>query len=156
MNFKKLLLLALLACPSAFIKAENQAAQPAFNQEQFASMMNHMYEVMMPEFKKVYKKYFDEIEWLDHYYVTNTQTGDAFIVGIAQEFAAILELKIDEFTGVMFDEIERAHGVVASAEEKAMFNAMMLQVMPTAMVQGLKKNAELKSSVYQEVLAERK
>ena len=41
------------------------------NQEQISAMMNRMYEVMMPEFKKVYKKYFDEIEWLDHYYITD-------------------------------------------------------------------------------------
>ncbi len=127
------------------------------NQEQFSAMMNRMYEVMMPEFKKVYKKYFEEIEWLEHYYITDEQAGNALIITIAQEFSDILASKIDTMADVMFEEMARVQEMPpVSAEEKAMFSNVMMQIMPNVMVQSLKINAELKSSVYQEILAERK
>lgn len=158
MNFKKALLVTLLVvCPGSVVHAENQMQQPAIDQELISAMMNRMYDLIMPEYKKVYKKYFDEIEWLEHVYIMNVDVGNALIIKIAQEFSDVLASKIDEFINVMFAEMARMQEMPPiSAEEKKMFGNMMMQIMPTAMVQGLKKNAELKSSVYQELTLEAK
>lgn len=157
MILKNALFLLLLVSGASLVRAESQPMHPIMNQEQITVIMNHVYTLMMPDFKKVYKKHFNEIEWLEHYYVNHPEQGDAIIIEIAQEFSEIMTNKIDALADVMFDEMARTYGIPPiSAEEKANFSAIMMQILPTSMVQGLKKNAELKSSVYQEILAERK
>ena len=148
MNIKNLLLAVLLACSSTSF----YAGQPNIDQEQLSAMMSHIYDLMMPDFKKVYKKHFDEIEWLERNYVVNEDKGQEIIIKIAREFTQILTNKINEIIDVAFADT----GATLSAEQKAMFAELMLQILPTSMVQSLMKNAELKSSVYQEILAERK
>lgn len=153
MNFKNALLFMLLISAEPLTHANTQ--KPVIDQEQINQMMNLMYDLIMPEFKLIYKKYFDEIEWLEHFYVANQKAGDALIIAIAQEFTNILANKIDVLTDVMLKQMQRAQEIPQiSAEEKAMFNNAMMQIMPNMMIQGLKKNAELKSSVYQEIAAE--
>jgi hypothetical protein len=146
----------VLISGSSLVRAESQPMHPIINQDQITSVMNHVYTLMMPDYKQVYKKHFDEIEWLEHHYVNHPEQGDAIIVEIAQEFSEIMSNKIGALADVMFDEIARSYGVPPiSLEEKNNFCAIMMQILPTSMVQGLKKNAELKSSVYTEILAER-
>lgn len=146
----------VLVSGSALIHAESQPLHLMMNQDQISAVINQVYALMMPDFKSVYKKHFNEIEWLEHNYVNHPEQGDAIIIKVAHDFSEIMSNKITALTDVMFDEIASSYGVPPiSAEEKNNFCALMMQILPTSMVQGLKKNAELKSSVYLEVLAER-
>lgn len=148
MNFKITLLATLLAASMGAI-AHNQAEfAPVIDECQVAIMMNRVYELMIPEYKKVYKRHYDEIEWLEHFYVCNPEQGDAVIMVLAQELQDVLMNQMDRFVDVIIQEM----GVGSpSAQERQALSSVMSQLMPVMMVQGLQKNAELKSSIYQEL-----
>jgi hypothetical protein len=121
-------------------------------QAQMSSMMNHMYELIMPDYKKIYKKYYSDIEWLEHNYVINREEGNILINTIAIEFQNVIIDKIDN----VIDIIAAQTSSNPTNEERQAFKNIMLQIAPLTIMQGLQKNAEIKSSVYQEIIAEQK
>ena len=124
-------------------------------QEQFGKMMERIYDILMPSYKKLYKEYFDDIEWVEHYYVTDMVKGDKILNKFSQELMKImpdmLDPVIDE--ALQATNVKLADQVISQIKEN--FKTSMLQIMPTIITQSLKKNAELKSSVYQEILNEK-
>ena len=133
------------------------------SQEQMAAAMERIYEIMMPSYKKIYKKFYDEIEWVEHYYITDTQKGDKILEqfgnALMEEFKQNIDAIIDEamsnfneMLGVYPEDVRKQF----KENFKLSFKDMMLQTMPSMMIMGLKKNAELKSSIYQEIIKEKK
>ncbi len=102
-------------------------------QAQMSSMMNLMYELIMPDYKKIYKKYYYDIEWLEHDYVIHREEGNTLIHTIASQTSSN-----------------------PTIEERQAFKNLMLQIAPLTILQNLMKNAEIKSSVYQEIITEQK
>ena len=136
------------------VQAEDQDMQVQIDQGQMNAIMNRVFDLIMPDYKKIYKQHYDEIEWLERHYVVDVQCGEAIISIIAQEFEMVLADKMDEIIEIMFKEMHLP--VVPSEEEKAAFKNIMVQILPMSVTQSLRKSAELKSSVYQEIIAERK
>lgn len=150
MVFKTTVLAALLTVSvSAAAYNEAQFDAPVIDEGQISAMMNSLYELIMPEYKKVYKRHYDDIEWLEHFYVCNRQQGDAVIMALAQELQDVLVNQMDRFVDVMVDQMQIP--VKPSKQERQTLSTVMSQLMPVMMVQGLQKNAELKSSIYQEL-----
>lgn len=119
-------------------------------QTQMSELMNTMYELVMPDYKKIYKKYYVEIEWVEHNYVVNRAEGDIIINKIAVEFQNVILDKLDNCIDIILVQL----GETANEDERAAFKNLMAQMMPMVVTQGLMKNAELKSSVYQEIMAD--
>lgn len=121
-------------------------------QAQMNAVFNNMYEIIMPDYKVIYKKYWNEIEWLEHYYVLNREEGNIILNIIAIEFQNVIIDKFDSFFDIL---VTQTHSK-PSAQEREAFKSVMMQMLPLMVTQGLMKNAELKSSVYQELMAEQK
>lgn len=121
-------------------------------QAQMSSMMNLMYELIMPDYKKIYKKYYYDIEWLEHDYVIHREEGNTLIHTIAVEFQNVIIDKIDN----VIDIIASQTSSNPTIEERQAFKNLMLQIAPLTILQNLMKNAEIKSSVYQEIITEQK
>lgn len=128
------------------------SAQPVIVdiQAQMSNVMDNLYELIMPDYKVIYKKYYFEIEWLEHNYVVRREEGNIILNTIAFEFQNVIMEKLDSF----FDVILAQTNAPANAQEREAFKNLMVQMMPLMITQGLMKNAELKSSVYQEIMAE--
>ncbi len=121
-------------------------------QAQMSHVMDNLYELIMPDYKVIYKKYYFEIEWLEHNYVVYREEGNIILNTIAFEFQNVIMEKLDSF----FDIILAQTNAPATVQEREAFKTLMVQMMPLMITQGLMKNAELKSSVYQEIMAEEK
>lgn len=119
-------------------------------QAQMSAVMNNLYELIMPDYKMIYKKYYFEIEWLEHNYVVYRDEGNIILNTIAFEFQNVIIEKLDSF----FDVILAQTDAPATDHERDAFKNLMIQMMPLMITQGLMKNAELKSSVYQEIKSE--
>lgn len=145
MNIKYMMLALLLTVYGA--GAENRASA---EQDQISAAFAAVYELTTPDIKKIYKKYYAELEWLDHYYVSDRQIGDTIIQQVGIEFEQVLMTKLDD----IIDALCLQYGANPSNFERQQLKNFMMQMIPVGLMQGLVKNAELKSSVYQELLAE--
>ena len=152
-----LISLSIVACETPLVSKDAQSQQPVIDQQQLSAMFNQMYELLMPSYKTLYMNNWDDIEWVEHYYVTDTVKGDALLEKIANDFIQMMKDNIDPL-------VEQALGSITTAPEvskemiatlKGNMKEMMMQMMPTMIIQGIKQNAILKSSVYQEILAKR-
>lgn len=158
MYIKKIALALLLVCGSThFINADPSHERPTIAPNQIETAFNKVNEAIMPHYKKIYKKFYNEIEWVKHNYIINRVKGDEILDKVAAEFMTVLEGQIDTIIesaikGFLPKDIS-AKEMTALKEEMKM---VMLQVLPVTIIQGLKSNAEMESEIYQEILKERK
>ena len=162
-----LMSISIVACeaPAKFTDvapAENpsviaQAHGPIIDQEQLSIMFNQMYELLMPSYKTLYINNWDDIEWVEHYYVTDIAKGDALLERIANDFIQMMKNNIDPLVEKAVENIKVGPEISKEMLDtiKSNLKEMMMQMMPTMIIQGIKQNAILKSSVYQEILAKR-
>ena len=130
---------------------------PVIDQAQMAQVMDNLYSLLMPGYKKLYKKHYDQIEWIEHNYVTNRAKGDKILEEFTQEFLVMMGEVMDPFIDEIFKSMPSSQvPKELLAPMKEQMKQLFAQILPTSVIQGLKQNAELKSSVYQEIVAEKK